>query len=130
MQSSHVCPKLIKVLNFIGLCSPKLIKIEMLYVGTCYPKLLINNMLNIGTHYPKLHINEMLDIGIRYPKLLKNERHDTYTKAPVRNGINNTGPHVDTTVTRDWYVIFDTIYDQDTTPQQCTFRTGDEDEMY
>ena len=25
-----------------------------------------------------------------------------------------TGTHVDTTVKRDWYVIFDTIYDHDT----------------
>ena len=40
--------------------------------------------------------------------------NETYTKAPVRNGINNIGTHVDTTVTRDWYVIFYKIYDQDT----------------
>ena len=32
----------------------------------------------------------------------------------MRNGVNSTGTHVDTTMKRDWYVIFDTIYDHDT----------------
>ena len=81
----------------------------MLNVGTCYPNSMKNEMIDVRTCHPKSHRNEMIDIGTRYPKLTHAQKLWYVMGLTAR-----TGTHVDTTVKRDWYVIFDTIYDHDT----------------
>ena len=84
----------------------------MLNVGTCYPNSMKNEMIDVGTCHPMSHRNEMIDIGTRYPKLTHAQRLWYVMGLTAR-----TGTHVDTTVKRDWYVIFDTIYGHDTSKE-------------